>query len=57
MQMPESKKNIILLQSIDGKKKIEFELKDVVLATVIKNSEVIDKKIVKITNKNKLIMV
>ena len=56
MQMPESKKNIILLQSIDGKKKIEFDLKDVVLATVIKNDNVCQKKIIKVTEKNKLVM-
>ena len=55
--MQVDKKNIILLQSMDGKKKIEFPLKDVVLANVIKNDKVSETKIIKFTKKNKLIMI
>ena len=53
--MPD-KKNIILLQSIDGKKKVEFDIKEPVLAFAIKNDKVSDRKVIQFTKKNKLIM-
>jgi len=50
------KKNIILLQSLDGKKKMEIDLKEPVLAFAIKNDKVSSRKVIQFTKKNKLVM-
>jgi len=48
--------NTIRITSADGKKKIEFNIDEIIVAVLEKDGEIKQKKIIKVTDKNKLVM-
>lgn len=48
--------NTIIISSLDGKKKIKFDIDEIIIAVLKKDDEIKQKKIIKVTDKNKLVM-